>query len=142
MLNVVPDLVQACFDLRFLHPEDRIATEMRWHEMLHQHYIMGTELTLTLESDFKDPMVCTPQTLMIVRQAQEIAAMLGFSLNHTLTGGSSDASYTTRFGIPTLDGLGPIGGLDHSPDEYLLLSSIGSRTALLAGLIETVGIEQ
>ena len=64
--------------------------------------------------------------------------MLGFSLNHTLTGGSSDASYTSNYGIPTLDGLGPIGGLDHSPNEYLLLSSVPSRTALLAGLIASV----
>ena len=38
-------------------------------------------------------------------------------------------------GVPTIDGLGPIGGLDHSPDEYLEVASIVPRTALLAGLL-------
>ena len=66
--------------------------------------------------------------------------MLGFSVGHVLTGGSSDASYTTDFGVPTLDGLGPIGGLDHSPDEYLMANSVAPRAALLAGLIATVGV--
>jgi glutamate carboxypeptidase len=38
-------------------------------------------------------------------------------------------------GIPTLDGLGPIGGLDHSPGEYLEVESIAPRTALVAALL-------
>jgi glutamate carboxypeptidase len=51
------------------------------------------------------------------------------------TGGASDASFAAAEGTPVLDGLGPIGGLDHSPDEYIELSSIVPRTALLAKLI-------
>jgi glutamate carboxypeptidase len=39
-----------------------------------------------------------------------------------------------------LDGLGPIGGLDHSPEEYVELDSIVPRTALLAQMIAAVGI--
>ena len=38
-------------------------------------------------------------------------------------------------GLPVLDGLGPVGGLDHSPREYITLSSIVPRTALLALLL-------
>ena len=34
-----------------------------------------------------------------------------------------------------LDGLGPVGGLDHSPREYILVSSIVPRTALLGLLM-------
>jgi glutamate carboxypeptidase len=37
--------------------------------------------------------------------------------------------------VPSLDGLGPIGGNDHSPAEYLDVASIVPRTALVAGLI-------
>jgi glutamate carboxypeptidase len=65
--------------------------------------------------------------------------MLGFSIDHVLTGGASDASYTSACGIPSLDGLGPIGGRDHSPFEYLELDSVAPRAALLAGLIATTG---
>ena len=34
-----------------------------------------------------------------------------------------------------IDGLGPVGGNDHSPEEYLEVDSIVPRTALLAGLL-------
>ena len=37
------------------------------------------------------------------------------------------------------DGLGPVGGMDHSPQEYLEVASIVPRTALLAGLIAAIG---
>ncbi len=137
--NVVPDYAQARIDLRFLNSTDCIATEERWREMLKRSHIEGVELMLERAPVTKDPMVCTPESMHMAQQAQEIAHMLGFSVSHVLTGGSSDASYTTGFGIPTLDGLGPIGGLDHSPNEYLLASSVAPRTALLAGLIATVG---
>jgi glutamate carboxypeptidase len=42
-------------------------------------------------------------------------------------------------GVPSIDGLGPIGGMDHSPAEYLEVASIVPRTTLLAGLILTIG---
>ena len=40
---------------------------------------------------------------------------------------------------PSIDGLGPIGGNDHSPAEYLEVDSIVPRTVLLAGLILALG---
>jgi acetylornithine deacetylase/succinyl-diaminopimelate desuccinylase-like protein len=41
-------------------------------------------------------------------------------------------------GVPALDGLGPVGGLDHGPDEYIFKSSFVPRTALLARLIMVI----
>jgi glutamate carboxypeptidase len=140
--NVVPDFAQAQFDLRFLHDEDRVATEQRFHELLEQKRIASVELILERAPDMKAPMVLTPESQKLAHQAQLIANLLGFSINHVLTGGASDASYATRYGVPTLDGLGPIGGRDHSPDEYLVLSSVAPRVALLAGLITTLGDSQ
>ena len=137
--NVVPDFAQAQFDLRFLHDEDMIATEQRFHELLEQKRIASVELTLERAPDMKAPMMLTPESQKLAHQAQHIANLLGFSINHVLTGGASDASYATKHGVPALDGLGPIGGRDHSPDEYLVLSSVAPRVALLAGLIVTLG---
>jgi glutamate carboxypeptidase len=137
--NVVPDFAQAQFDLRFLLDEDRIATEQRFHELIKQKRIANVELTLERAPDMKAPMVLTSESQKLAHQAQYTASLLGFSINHVLTGGASDASYATNHGVPALDGLGPIGGRDHSPDEYLVLSSVAPRTALLAGLIATIG---
>ncbi len=136
--NVVPDLAQVEFDLRFLHPQDRLATEEQWRALMRNQLVSGVKLELTMRPDYKEPMAATSQSLALARKAQELAEILGFSIHHVLTGGASDGSYTARRGVPTIDGLGPIGGLDHSPLEYLLLSSIAPRTALLAGLIANV----
>jgi glutamate carboxypeptidase len=136
---VVPDLAQAQFDLRFLHDEDRIATERRFHELMMQKRIPNVELTLVRAPDIKAPLVQTPESLKLAHQANLIANLLGFSVHHVLTGGASDASFAASHGVPALDGLGPIGGRDHSPDEYLVLSSVAPRAALLAGLIVTIG---
>lgn len=135
--NVVPDLAQAEFDLRFLSDDDRKATESLFRESLKRRSIPDVELTLQVAPDIKGPLVRTPASLQLAARAQEIAQMLGFSINHVLTGGASDASFTSSYGIPSLDGLGPIGGRDHSPYEYLMLDSVAPRAALLAGLIAT-----
>ena len=136
--NVVPDFAQAQFDLRFLYDADRLATENRFHELMGQKRVPGVELTIERAPAIKGPMVRTAQVLELAKQAQHIANLLGFSINHVMTGGASDASYTTGHGVPSLDGLGPIGGRDHSPDEYLMLDSVASRAALLAGLIASI----
>ncbi|MDQ2904710.1 MAG: M20 family metallopeptidase [Ktedonobacteraceae bacterium] len=139
MANVVPDYAEVCFDLRFLDLQDLVDTEAQWREMMQDQRVPGVELTLEAAKDKKIPMPCTPATLDLAYRAQEVAGWLGFSVEHVATGGSSDASYAVQYGVPVLDGLGPIGGRDHSPDEYLLVNSIAPRTALLAGLIASVG---
>ena len=81
------------------------------------------------------PMEKTAGTARLADLARAIAAEIGFDLHDAATGGASDANTTSRAGLPTLDGLGPIGGDDHSVDEWLDLDSIVPRTTLLAGLI-------
>ena len=137
--NVVPDFAQAQFDLRFLKQADLLATEELFRESMKRKDIEDVKLTLKHAPDIKGPMARTPESLKLAKQAQEIAGLLGFSVNHVLTGGASDASYTSGYGIPSLDGLGPIGGRDHSPYEYLELDSVSPRAALLAGLIASTG---
>jgi glutamate carboxypeptidase len=54
------------------------------------------------------------------------------------TGGGSDASHLSGYGIPCLDGLGPDGGGIHALDEYILLPSFVERTALLAEILQNL----
>jgi glutamate carboxypeptidase len=70
--------------------------------------------------------------------AIEIAGELGFELRDAATGGASDANTVSAAGTPTIDGLGPIGGDDHAPAEWLDLTSVVPRVGLLAGLISRV----
>ncbi|MET0418126.1 MAG: M20/M25/M40 family metallo-hydrolase [Actinoplanes sp.] len=49
--------------------------------------------------------------------------------------GASDGNFTAMLGVPTLDGLGAVGGGAHARDEYVDLSRMPERIALLAGLV-------
>ena len=81
------------------------------------------------------PMEKLARSGRLVTHAQAVAEALGFAVADASTGGASDANTTSGMGIPSLDGLGPIGGNDHSPAEYLVVDSIVPRTTLLAGLL-------
>jgi glutamate carboxypeptidase len=85
------------------------------------------------------PMEKLERSGRLVEHAVGLAADLGFPLRDAATGGASDANTTAGMGVPTLDGLGPIGGMDHSPQEYLEVASIVPRTTLLAALIVAIG---
>ena len=75
----------------------------------------------------------------LFEQARTIASQLGFEIGHAATGGGSDGNTVASMGVPTVDGLGPIGGDDHSPGEYLELASIAPRVALMAALLTAIG---
>jgi glutamate carboxypeptidase len=85
------------------------------------------------------PMERTDASARLVALATAIAGELGFGLADAATGGASDANTTAALGVPTLDGLGPVGGDDHSVDEWLDLASVAPRTTLLAALIGRIG---
>jgi len=84
------------------------------------------------------PMERSAGAARLVASAVTIAAGLGFQLRDAATGGASDANTTAALGLPTIDGLGPVGGDDHSVDEWLDVSSIVPRTTLLATLIARI----
>ena len=84
------------------------------------------------------PMEKGPEAARLVEDAVAIARELGFELRDAATGGASDANTTSALGIPTIDGLGPVGGDDHSVDEWLDVTSIVPRTTLLAALIARI----
>ena len=85
------------------------------------------------------PMEKTAASARLVEHAVAIAAELGFALHDAATGGASDANTTAALGIPTIDGLGPVGGDDHSVDEWLDVTSVAPRTTVLAAIIARIG---
>jgi glutamate carboxypeptidase len=90
--------------------------------------------------------VCPPLerssgTEALLALAAEVGAEIGVVVRGAATGGASDANFVAAAGVPVLDGLGPIGGDDHSPTEWIDLRSVPERVALLAGLIVRVAAE-
>ena len=53
-------------------------------------------------------------------------------------GGGSDGNFTAALGVPTLDGLGAVGGGAHADHEYVVIDSMPERAHLIAGLVRTL----
>lgn len=94
------------------------------------------DVTVEVESHgWHRPMEKRRESQRLVDIAVRTAGDLGFALSDAATGGASDANTTSAAGTPTIDGLGPIGGDDHGPAEWVDLESVVPRVALLAGII-------
>jgi len=136
--NVVAERCSLQVDVRAATRDELVAAEAAIADMAQPHAV--PEVTFTIEELGRHwPMEKLERSGRLVDHAVALAATLGFDLRDAATGGASDANTTAGMGVPSLDGLGPIGGLDHSPGEYLEVASIVPRTALLAGLIAAIG---
>ncbi|HTH06461.1 MAG TPA: M20/M25/M40 family metallo-hydrolase, partial [Ilumatobacteraceae bacterium] len=57
-------------------------------------------------------------------------------LKGVAVGGGSDGNFTAAVGVPTLDGLGAVGGGAHADHEFVLVDTMPARARLLAAIIE------
>jgi glutamate carboxypeptidase len=76
----------------------------------------------------------TSADLFIAAQGQ--AAVLGLDpLHGRSVGGASDGNLTAAAGLPTLDGLGPVGDGAHADHEWASITGMAERAALVAALL-------
>jgi glutamate carboxypeptidase len=132
--NVVPESCTVEVDVRSPTRLDLESAEAAINELCAATVVPDTTVETAVMGRHW-PMEKLERSGRLVEHAAAIADRLGFELRDAATGGASDANTTAGMGIPTIDGLGPIGGNDHSPAEYLDIDSIVPRTTLLAGLM-------
>lgn len=132
--NAVPDYARALVDVRVALAEHMQPLEDAIRAVVARQDVPGTAATASDGWSYP-PMGRTPAIAALADLAAQCAAELGFGVRDAATGGVSYANLLAGAGLPVLDGLGPVGGLDHSPREYILVSSIVPRTALLALLM-------
>ena len=133
--NVVPAESAIEIDARITSMEEaeRVATAIRSLSPV----LAGSALQVRGAIN-RPPMVRTAHTEKLFDLARQVAEKLGHDLEEGRTGGASDGNFTAALGIPTLDGLGPVGLGPHQVDEHIQVSSLVWRTALVAGLIEGI----
>lgn len=136
--NVIPERCHLEVDIRGLDEEGLAEAEAEVRRITEGHAVPDVAVSLRSRS-WHRPMQRTPASARLVGLAKEIAAELGFSVQDTSSGGASDGNTTAAAGVPTLDGLGPIGGDWHGPDEWLDVSSVTPRVSLLAAMIARAG---
>ncbi|WP_461601838.1 M20 family metallopeptidase [Aeromonas rivipollensis] len=129
-VNVVPDFAEAIVDLRFWSNDEAAAVHERLGFMANNPFLRGCRVEVDRQS-FKPAMRPSGDTEALMTLVEGAAADEGISFNWLEAGGGSDANFTAAAGVPSLDGLGPMGGGFHSEAEFLLLDSIAPRIRLL-----------
>ncbi|MEI7744796.1 MAG: M20 family metallopeptidase [Chloroflexota bacterium] len=136
--NVVAERCTMEVDVRVVTRDGLEAVEAAIAEVLVPRVV--PDVTISVDETARHwPMEKLERSERLVDHAMDVASILGIDLQDAGTGGASDANTTAGMGVPTIDGLGPIGGNDHAPTEYLEVTSIVPRTVLLAGLIAAIG---
>jgi glutamate carboxypeptidase len=132
--NVVAERCELGVDVRATTSDSFKEAVAAVQAVAREQHVPDVEIEVVSRGGFP-PMEKTEATAALVRTAQAIAGELGFHLQDAATGGASDANPVAGLGVPVLDGLGPIGGADHAPGEWLDLDSVVPRMALLSGMI-------
>jgi len=132
--NVVPERCQLEVDVRSATDDGLDAVEAALREIAAATVVPDTSVEVEVMAGWR-PMEKLARSGRLVEHAQAVASRLGFEMTDAATGGASDANTTSGMGVPSLDGLGPIGGNDHSPAEYMDVDSVVPRTAMVAGLL-------
>lgn len=135
--NIVPDKAEALVDLRFRSADEYKRVNQVLTDMAKTSFTpdIGISLTQISLMPAMDPSAETEKLMALVERCGKEE---GIEITWQSVGGGSDANHTAALGVPSLDGLGPIGGNFHSPQEYLVLDSIIPRIKLLKRVISSL----
>lgn len=138
--NVVAEHASAKVDLRVLDAADAALVDAKLQELLQNPF--NHKVKTTVQGGLnRPPMNTSSKSLEACAQVTAIAKTMGIDLEWISTGGGSDGNFTAALGVPTLDGMGPIGGDLHSIKEYALLDSYVPRFNLLIESIKQIVIK-
>jgi glutamate carboxypeptidase len=136
--NVVPERAIGIIDVRARQNDIIPYIQSRFKEIASTSSVAGS--VVSIEGEFRFPaMERNAQIEKLVQCIQTAGAELGLQIKEEMRGGSSDANFIASLGVPVVDGLGPVGGDDHSEREYILRSSIVERIELVGRVIRKIG---
>ena len=131
-VNVVPAEASATLDVRVTNRDDA----KKIHQALTKLKPFNSKCKIKITGAInRPPMERTPAIAGLYAKASAITRELGWKLEEASVGGGSDGNFTAALGIPTLDGLGAVGDGAHATHEFVTISELPRRAALLAGLV-------
>jgi glutamate carboxypeptidase len=129
--NSVAESAWAMVDVRFSSRKGEEFFQTKLDEIAGRPSISGTTVRAEVVGS-RPPMEQTAENRALFRVVEEQARELGIPVVEEYRMGASDANIVAEEETPVIDGLGPIGDLDHSDREYLVKSSMVQRCQLLA----------
>jgi glutamate carboxypeptidase len=130
--NVVPENAEVSLDCRVWTASEpsRVEGELRaWRPS-------DPRVKVEVHGGFdRPPLAETEASKRLFASARRIAADLGFELKGERVGGASDGNLTAAAGVPTLDGLGPMGDGAHARHEHVLVADLTRRVDFIERLV-------
>lgn len=137
-VNVIPDYAWAQADVRVVYPEEYDRVMKNVARISQKKLVPDTKVQFSLFRG-RPPFAKNDATDALVSHMQGIYKEIGMNLKIEGSGGGSDANYAAIVGSIAVDGLGIVGGNDHSPNEYIELNSITPRLYLLTRTLMDLG---
>lgn len=128
--NVVPAEATIIVDVRVETAEEKDRIEAAFAALV-PHL---DEARISVEGAINRPPMPESAAAGLFALAQQLLP----DLKGTAVGGGSDGNFTAAIGVPTLDGLGAVGGGAHADHEYLVVDFMAERANLIAGLVKAI----
>ena len=133
--NVVPASAQIIVDTRVNLPAEKQRVEDAFAAL--RPTVAGA--TLSVSGSINRPPMHESAAAELYEIAKRLAPEVGIhDLQGIAVGGGSDGNFTAALGVPTLDGLGACGGGAHADTEFIKVSKMGERAALVAALAREI----
>jgi len=121
-------------DLRVASPSEQARVEASLKSIVNTEFVPGVGARAS-GGFHRPPMVRLPGVERMLAAYRAAAAASGFDPIEGKSGAASDGNDLVALGVPVLDGVGPVGGGAHSPNEYIEIGSLVPRSAALAGAL-------
>lgn len=93
------------------------------------------DAVIAIDGGINRPPLAREMSQPLVELARRLGARHGLAeVAAVAVGGGSDGNFTAGAGVPTLDGVGAVGGGAHADDEHAIVAEILPRTRLLADM--------
>jgi glutamate carboxypeptidase len=130
--NVVPAMARVRVDARVVTADEKERVERLMSTLSSDVPGAGVEVSGGLE---RPPMPASASASLFTVAEKAVAAKGLAAVSGVAVGGGSDGNFTAALGVPTLDGLGAVGGGAHADHEYVLIDTMVDRARLLAAII-------
>jgi glutamate carboxypeptidase len=130
-VNTVAPSAWCEIDLRYVTAAQRDELVRAIRTIVETPDVPGSSATLTIKGEFL-PLERSAESAVLFETYRDAAAGYGISVTAEFTGGCADSGFTAAQGCPTLCSIGPIGGMAHTPDEFLEIESIVPAAQVLA----------
>ena len=133
--NTVPDLAVLDIDVRSFS----MAELQRVDAALRNLSAVNSAARYEITGGFNRPPLETTSTMALYERAERVAKDLGMPpLGHASVGGASDGNFAAAAGAQVLDGLGAVGDGAHAAHEWVDITTLENRSALLHALIKDI----